>query len=374
MKKYSSLNYLIILFSLFVLPILNPSCVPTPVEIFDKTEKGITIEKAQKVNVLPPDSTIRVMTWNIRFGIGRGPWFGDACGYKVVYTKEEILNNLQLIADKINLVQPDILLLQEVDQFSTRSGYVDELRWILDNTYFNYASYGSQWNAQFIPSDGLGKLQEANVVYSRWPITESIRKQLALRTDQISIERYFYERCCLVTTKIEIPGFDALYVVNTHASAFATDNSKHLHLIEFKDELDSIARIGGIFVGGGDLNELPPGSDSTDYCYEDKCEGESYHQPGDKPLHKDGSWYTPENEWLVPIYTAYKPVVPLSDYLKNQSNYFTHTTRPEHFWDRTLDYLFTNSRWKPTATIVHQDFRKESDHAPISGELYLKKK
>jgi endonuclease/exonuclease/phosphatase family metal-dependent hydrolase len=373
MKK-TILHKIYFLFILLpVMLILIKSC-EMPATSFDEQENASYFEKVQKVNASIPDSTIRVMTWNIRFGIGRGPWFGDACGYKVIYSADEIMKNMKLIAQKINLVKPDILLLQEVDIKSTRSAYINELSWLLDNTYFNYAVYGSQWKAQFIPSDGLGRMDEGNAILSRWPLSEGIRMQLALRNDQGAAEKYFYERCCMVRAKVEIPGFESFYVVNIHASAFATDDTKHQHIIEFKDELDRISASGAMFVAGGDLNTLPPGSDSTDYCIEDMCPDESYHHPGDKPMHKDGSSYTPEKEWLLPIYSEFESVIPLNEYLQNQQLYFTHTTRPEHFWDRTLDYLFTNNRWRSGATVVHQDFTQESDHAPVSGKLLIIRK
>jgi endonuclease/exonuclease/phosphatase family metal-dependent hydrolase len=217
-------------------------------------------------------------------------------------------------------------------------------------------------------------MDETNVIFSRWPVSEAKRIQLALRNDQSGIVRYFYERCCMVKAKIEIPDFESFFVVNIHASAFATDNTKHQHIIEFKDELDQIKAGGYSFVAGGDLNTLPPGSDSTDYCYEDQCPGESFHKSGDNPQHKDGSNYTPESQWLIPLYSAYKCAIPLDQYLKNQLACFTHTTRPDHFWDRTLDYLFTNNRWCAGTAVAHQDFFYDSDHAPVSAEYVLAKK
>jgi endonuclease/exonuclease/phosphatase family metal-dependent hydrolase len=364
-----------VVFFIFLIPAIffvSHSC-EMPATGYDEEENALYYTKDHKSDVTSPDSTIRVMTWNMRFGIGRGDWFGDACGYRVIYTEKEILVKLQAIADRINLVQPDVLLLQEVDINSSRSAYVDELRWILDHTYFNYAAYGSQWKAQFIPSDGLGRMDEANAVLSRWPVTEAKRIQLVLRKDQGGLVRYFYERCCMVKAKIEIPGFKDFYAVNIHASAFATDDSKHQHIIAFKDELDRIANSGKRFIAGGDLNTLPPGSDSTDYCFEDMCQGESFHKPGDIPLHKEGSNYTPESEWLLPLYDAYKCAIPLSLYQSDQPAFFTHTTRPAHTWDRTLDYLFTNSRWRDGSAITHQDFMDDSDHAPVSAEFVLER-
>jgi endonuclease/exonuclease/phosphatase family metal-dependent hydrolase len=362
-----------VLILLFLLcPVFFHSCEP-PATGFDDEEDAIYYTTS-KNNLAPqPDSTVRVMTWNIRFGIGRGAWFGDACGYKVIYTKEEIISNLTAIADRINSVQPDILLLQEVDINSTRSAYVDQLRWLLDHTYFNYAAYGSQWKAKFIPSDGLGRLDEANVILSRWPITYAKRIQLQLRQDQGGLTRYFYERCCMVKAKISIPGFNDFYAVNIHASAFATDDTKHQHIVAFKQQLDKITSNNSWFVAGGDLNTLPPGSDSTDYCYEDMCSGESFHQPGDDPQHKEGSNYTPESQWLTGLYADYQSATGLQQYQQNQAAYFTHTTRPGHTWDRTLDYLFTNNRWRGSG-VVHQDFFSDSDHAPVSADFVLVKK
>lgn len=345
-----------------------------PVTVFEDREDAVFYTKNPAVTAPEPDSLIRVMTWNIRYGMARGEWFGDACGDKVVYSKDEILRNLDLIADRINSVKPDILLLQEVDINSLRSAYVDELQYIVDHTYFCYAVYGFQWKAQFVPSDGIGRIHETNVILSRWPFGESTRIQLELRSDQDALTRYYYERNCMVKAKIEIPGISDFYAVNIHAAAFATDDTKRKHILAFQTELDNIVSDGGWFVAGGDLNTLPPGSDSTDYCYEDMCPGESFHQPVDNPMHKDGSNYTPETEWLTGLYNKYSSAVTLSDYQLNQSACFSHTTRPEHFWDRTLDYLFTNSRWQKGSTVTHQDFISESDHAAVSSIVILKKK
>ena len=362
-------------FFMLLLPfflLINRSCEP-PASGFDDEEDAISYTKTNKIQSNLTDSTVKIMTWNIRFGIGRGAWFGDACDYKVIYTNDEIIRNLTAIANHINKVKPDILLLQEVDINSKRSAYIDQLRWLLDHTYFNYAVYGSQWKAQFIPSDGLGRMDEANVILSRWPINAAKRLQLALRQDQGKLTQYYYERCCMVKAIISIPGFDDFYAVNIHASAFATDDTKHQHIQAFIKELDNITASNYRFVAGGDLNTLPPGSDSTDYCYEDMCQGESFHQPGDDAQHKEGSNYVPESDWLSGLYSKYHSAVGLNEYQQNQQNYFTHTTRPAHTWDRTLDYLFTNNRWRAGSTSVHQDFLHDSDHAPVSADFVLVK-
>ncbi len=372
MKKRIRILLNLIKFGLYFFILLVFSC-EFPATKFDDIE-SVNIYLAKDISEPPPpDSSILVVTWNIRFGIGRLPWFGDACGENSIFTHDEITTRLDSIVKAINKMNPDILLLQECDINSKRSAYINQFQYIMDRTNFNYATYGYQWKAQFIPSDGLGRLEESNAIFSRWPITEASRIQLDLRSDQISIERYFYERCCMVTAIIEIPGFQQLNVVNIHASAFSTDDTKHKHLKAFKDELDRIDNLGFEFVAGGDLNTLPPGSDSLDYCIEDACPEESFHHEGDDPFHKDGSNYEPEQTWMLPLYNTYESAVPLQQYLLNQDKYFTHTTRPEHFWDRKLDYLFTNSTWIENSEQTYQEFLFHSDHAPISAKVILRK-
>jgi endonuclease/exonuclease/phosphatase family metal-dependent hydrolase len=338
---------------------------------FDEVEDAVMYQASELKAVTEPDSTIRIMTWNIRFGIGRMPWFGDACGNNTIFTKEEFMPHLDSVVDYINKVGPDILFLQECDIKSTRTAYTDELQYILDNTHFNYAAYVSEWKAQFIPSDGLGRMDMGSAILSPWPLTECKRIDLATREDQSGLVNYFYLHSCLVTAQLQVPGFREISLLNIHASAFATDDTKQKHMQEFKAEMDKVQQAGGYFVAGGDLNTLPPGSDSTDFCYEDMCEGESFHLTGDDPQHKDGSNYTPEQEWLLPIYEAYTCAVPLDEYLANQRAYFTHTTRPGHAFDRAIDYLFTNYKWKAGSDITHQDALNESDHAPVSAEFLL---
>ncbi len=365
LKRLSPLAAILLL--VFIL-----TCDPL-VNRFDEIESAKFYSASH--HTAPPASvdTILVMTWNIRFGIGRAPWFGDSCGDQVIYSADEVCSNLMGLANKINELQPDILLLQEVDVQSKKSGYIDELQWLLNHTYFNYGVYASYWQVQFVPSDGLGRIDMGNAILSRWKISEAVRIPLPLRGDQDALTKYFYLRHNILKTKIDLPGTDNFYAVNVHIEAFSTDDTKKIQVDLFKDELDKLAGAGKVFVAGGDLNLLPPGSDSTDYCDEDKCPGESFHGPHDHPQHKEGSNYTPEMSWLQGLYDTYQCSVPLAEYLKDQRRYFTHTTNPNSFWDRKLDYLFTNYRWVPGSDVTHQDILDLSDHAPVSVKLEVPK-
>lgn len=367
-------KYKIIVFLIFLILsiLLFISCEPL-VTTFDDTEDAAMYRASSQQS--PPNqvSRIKVMTWNIRFGAGRIPWFGDSCGDRVILSDKEVKQNLQAIADFINTVQPDILIINEIDIESKRTAYIDQVQWLLNHTYFNYGAFASNWKSQFIPSDGLGRMNMGNVILSRWKISDAVRIKLPLRGDQDALTEYFYLRRNILKTKIELPELDNFYVLATHLSAFSTDDTKQKQIDLVLKTLEAIDSEGSIFIIGGDFNLLPPNATKTDYCLEDMCDDESFHQPGDDPQHKEGSYFTPEITWLQPLYNSYQPANTLQNYINNESIYFTHSPKSERFWDRKIDYLFTNDQWISNSDSTYQDGGtfNLSDHAPVSAEWEL---
>ena len=327
-----------------------------------------------------------VMTWNIRFGAARIPFFGDSCGDRVLMTQAETEGYLNLIVDYIKITEPNILLLQEVDISSKRSAYVNQLQYILDRTHLNYGAYASMWNAEIIPSDGLGKVDAGNAVLSRWKITDAERIQLPLRTDQDDLTQYFYLRRNILKAKIALDGENEIYAVNIHATAFATDDTKKKHIAKYKEVLDNLVNQEAIFITGGDFNSIPTDADTTDFCLIDQCEDESWHTSvEEKDYHKEGSYfdnfsaigdYPGERDLLQPFYADslnYFPAIPYQH--RNSSDHFTHCTYNDNEgedyrnWDRKLDYLFTNKEDGFSIGDTHQDAFNLSDHAPVSATL-----
>jgi endonuclease/exonuclease/phosphatase family metal-dependent hydrolase len=359
-----------IVFQILALLIFLASCDPLVDTI---SEERDCIYYENKANAVPPAAdTILVMTWNIRFGCGsKILWFGDACGSRTVLLKSEITENMDRMIEEINRLRPHVLLLQEVDVECKRTAYIDQMQYIIDRTYFKYGVYATNWNAQYIPSDGIGRLDEGNSILSVWPISEATLHPLPLRNDLDGLTRYFYVREIVMSCKIEMPG-NEFYAVNTHLSAFSTDDTKKRQLERYIEILDELNAKGKPLVTGGDYNLLPPVSDKLDYCNEDICPGEHFHGEGDDPQHKDGSNYAPEITWMQTLYDKYYPTLTLADYKANQSKYFTHATDPNVPWDRTLDYLFANRQWVPGSHRTYQEFRLHADHTPVSALWRLK--
>jgi endonuclease/exonuclease/phosphatase family metal-dependent hydrolase len=309
------------------------------------------------------------MNWNIKFGGARIDFFFDCFGDRVLMSHREVIDNLEGLAGAIRHFDPDVLLLQEVDINSKRSDYVDQLQFLLDHTELSYGVYASQWRADFIPSDGLGAMDNGNAILSRWPIRNASRIALARRTDQSKAERYFYLQRNILEATVDVPGATPLVVVNMHADAYGKDGTKLEHIARFEQELDRLDTAGARFVAGGDLNTLPPDTSKLSGFPDSVCEDEAYVADD----------YSSETEVLLGLYAKYEPYVTTETYTADQARYFTHTVQGAHdggYWNRALDYLFTNGDFVDASGTVHQDEASGgvetmplSDHAPVEVEL-----
>jgi len=334
---------------------------------FEDFEDAILYDANGKTNIPPPIQSIKIMTWNIKFGGGRIDFFFDCYGDRSLMKKSEVLSNLQKLTEKINQVDPDILFVQEADICSKRSAYVDQVQWLLDHTNLNYGAYASQWKADYVPSDGVGKINSGNAILSKWKINEALRIALPLIEDQDALTQYFYLRRNILKVKINMGLVASTYFLNTHTSAYSDDGTKKKQIDRIKNELESLETEGYLFVCGGDLNALPPGTDKLKDFDDSKCEEE--YEADD---------YSMETDWLNGFYNDYRSAIPINVYLANQSNHFTHTTDKNGFWNRKLDYIFTNGNIEIDSWITHQNENsggmntmERSDHAPVSVELSL---
>lgn len=335
---------------------------------FDDVESAIEYEAAETDSdpLASPDEVL-VMTWNIKFGGGRIEFFFGCHDDRVLMTEEEVYDNLDGVVRKIKQVDPDVLLLQEVDVSAKRSAYVDQLQYVLDHTGLNYGAYASQWRADYVPSDGIGPVDSGSAILSRWPIENGTRYALPLIGDQSAVKRYFWLRRNILIADVVVPGFGPLAVANTHTAAFSNDGTKREQLEIFKEKLDAIDADGRVFVAGGDLNTLPPGSKKVDDFPDQVCEGNDFESAGDKRA---------EFAWMEPLLDTYQAAIPTETFAEDNERYFTFTSDKDGFWNRKLDYMFTNASFEES--LVHQSVARGglatmplSDHAPMTAELAL---
>lgn len=335
---------------LILLSIISAACDPFNTKIGSE----VSLYQSSEIKEFNFPDTLKVMTWNIKFGGGRIDFFFDCHGDRVIMEKSEVITHMANLAEKIREINPDILLIQEADINAKRSAFVDQVQYLLDNTDLNFAAYASQWKASKIPSDGIGKMDSGNAILSKWQFTDAKRIALPLIQSQNFIVRYFYLKRNILDVQLEYKG-ESLHILNTHASAYAKDDTKKKQLDIIKAYADAISLKGDRLILGGDFNSLPPYTKQTSKFNDSACTDEEF----------EADDYSAETEWMMPFYENYQAAIPLDEYQNNNKDHFTHTTDKNGFWNRKLDFLFTNGKFVEGSGITVQPWMQVSDHAPI---------
>ncbi len=347
--------------------LVGQACEPL-VTTFEDVE-GVEYYRAVIIRAAEDADSLVVVTWNIKYGAGGLDFWFDCWGDRVLMTENEVTDNLDRVAAHILELDPDVLLLNEVEISSRRSAYVDQVQYLLDATDLNYGVYASLWKSQFISSDGIGRMDMGNAILSKYELSNGERIALTLRSDQDALTQYFYLRRNIVTARVEGVTDTALYAVVVHTAAFSQDGSKQQHIDRFKEELDRISGTGALLVGGGDLNTIPPNAYPKINFGDAVCTDEDF-QADD---------YTDEVDWLRPLYRAYFPAIDTVTYKANESAFLTHTTKSDGPFTRKLDYLFTNigAGWVEGLGTVHWQAmgsgpERLSDHSSVSAVVVVK--
>ena len=168
---------------------------------------------------------VRVLVYNIHAG-------KDAAG----------IDNLQRVADLVRATRADVVLLQEVDRGTRRSGNVDQPSVLAQRTGFSVA-FGKT-----LDYDG-GEYGIA--ILSRWPIAEQALVRLPVEPPQQRSGGSYEPRGA---QRVRLTDPERISVVNTHLDASRDD---HFRRQEIRTVL-AVARDAqaGVLVGG-DFNSTP---------------------------------------------------------------------------------------------------------------------
>ena len=335
----------------------------------------------------PAPSKLKVVAWNVKYGAGRIPFWFDCWGDRVQMTTAEVTANMAKIYDAINELDPDVMIAEEIEVNSRRSAYYDMVQGVLEHTKFNYAIYTASWNAKYIASEGVGRINLGNAIFSKYPIKKAERIRQQDRTDQDALTSKFYIKRAVARAEIEVRPGTLVAVYGVHTEAYDNDGTKQKQIQQVFDLMQAEQLPAMV---GGDFNELPPTAvrlvgfldeRATAICADD------FIQPP----------YTPKI--MQQFFDKLVPFIALERYGANeldQKRYFSHSVLgPDEvndkgekgFWNRTLDYLFATkgTSWVAGSTDVCQQAGQKiggdngigpvlksdpvrlSDHAPIIG-------
>lgn len=312
-----------------------------------------------------PGQKLKVLNWNVQFMAGKNYVFYydvmDGEGPDDRPTHEDIETTLEGVARVIRDEDPDIILLQEIDQGAGRTDHEDQIARLLEKLGPAYRCQTSAfyWKASYVPHPRVrGAVGMKLATLSKYRLGSAVRHQLPEMPNDF-VTRLFYLKRAVLEARLPIEGTEReLAVLNTHLDAFAQGSDTMQRQVALVTGLlDELSKAGTSWLIGGDFNLLPPVAGA-------------YERLKDH----ERTAYLPETE-LRALFERY-PAVPGRAETEgpDAAAWFTHFPNDPRVGapDRTIDYIFFSPDLTLGARHVRQhDTRTISDHFPVVAELTL---
>ncbi|MEJ6819468.1 endonuclease/exonuclease/phosphatase family protein [Pseudomonas sp. LF-5] len=309
---------------------------------------------------LVPGQALKVMTWNVQYLAGKRYvfWNDLAQGDDDAPTLEDMAFSLDEVARVIRDEQPDVVLLQELDDGAKASDYQDQLKLLQERVADLYPCSTSafDWKADFVPDRHIfGSVGRQLATLSRYRIEHAERLQLPV-TEANFISRQFQPKDALLVTRLPLSDGGQLTVFNTHLErASQPDDTLQTQVTAVAKVLDKYESQGLAWLIGGDFNLLPLGQ------YRRLPAEQRTPYSADSELHL--------------LWDKY-PMIPTNNEASgiDRAQWLTHYPNDPGLNgpDRTVDYLFYSPKIKRVEARVRQDDTlRISDHLPVIARFLL---
>ncbi len=307
--------------------------------------------------LLPSNRPFKVMTFNVQYMAGKNYIFYYDGGNDTRPSSEDIGKTIAEVARIIQDEEPDVLLLQEVDEGSKRTDYEDQAARLLElmpGNRYNYAST-FYWKVAYVPIPQInGRIGMKLLTLSKYRIETAVRHQLT-QYPPYYFWQHFMPKRAILETRLPVADGSTFTALNAHLELFSFGTDVQQAQIRKVEEL--LAEQGeGEWVLGGDFNLLPPTASAAELSeFEQGIYGET--------------------AVLRPLYNTYQAVPSLQNIQQaDPSKWYTHfpngegETRP----NKTIDYLFLSNMTHIQNSYVRQhDTWHISDHLPLIAEIQL---
>ncbi|WP_397451259.1 endonuclease/exonuclease/phosphatase family protein [Pseudomonas sp. NA-150] len=312
--------------------------------------------------VLAPGQALKVMTWNIQYLAGKRYvfWYdmADGSGQDDRPTPEDTAYNLDEVARVIRDEQPDIVLLQEVNDGAKNTDYENQLGLLRERVVDLYpcTSEAFYWKADFIPSPHIyGSVGTKLATLSHYQIEHAERLQLPHSNSNL-ISRQFQPKRALLVSYLPLRDGGQMAVINTHLDPYASnDDTSQRQVQALLKLLDKFESQGTPWLIGGDFNLLPLGQ------YQRLAPEQRSGYAQDSGLHE--------------LWDKY-PMIPSNaesggEDRRQWLTYFPNDPRLSGP-DRTVDYFFHSPKLtRVSAQVRGDDTLLISSHLPVIAQFLL---
>jgi endonuclease/exonuclease/phosphatase family metal-dependent hydrolase len=309
---------------------------------------------------LVPGQALKVMTWNVQYLAGKRYvfWNDLANGDDERPTAEDMAFSLDEVARVVRDEQPDIVLLQELDDGAKASAYQNQLKLLQERLTDLYpcSTHAFDWKADFVPDPHIfGSVGRQLATLSRYQIEHAERLQLPQAPANL-ISRQFQPKNALLVSYLPMSDGGQIAVINTHLDrATQPDDRLQQQVTATAKVLDKFESRGTPWLIGGDFNLLPLGQ------YQRLAPEQRTPYSADSALHV--------------LWDKY-PMIPTNNEASgiDRAQWLTHYPNDPVLSgpDRTVDYLFYSPRIKRVEAQVRQDDTlRISDHLPVIARFLL---
>ena len=307
-----------------------------------------------------PGQALKVMTWNVQYLAGKRYvfWNDLAAGTDEAPTADDMAFSLDEVARVIRDEQPDIVLLQELDDGAKASDYQNQLKLLQERVADLYpcSAHAFDWKADFIPDPHIfGSVGRQLATLSRYEIEHAERLQLPVSEVNL-ISRQFKPKNALLLTYLPLSDGGQMAILNTHLDrATQPDETLQAQISAVAKVLDKFESRGTPWLIGGDFNLLPLGQ------YQRLPSEQRTPYSSDSALHV--------------LWDKY-PMIPTNNEASgiDRARWLTHYPNDTNVSgpDRTVDFLFYSPRIKRVEARVRQDDTlRISDHLPVIARFLL---
>lgn len=313
---------------------------------------------------LDDNKNVKILNWNVQYFAGKNYIFfydmPDFRGKDVFPSKEDITKTINEVARIIKEENPDILLLQEINEGSISTHHEDQLARLksLISDEYKCEADAFYFKSKFLPQYYYGPVGMKLVILSKYKINDAKRFSLSEVPADIISQNFGFKRAILQANLPTVSGQDFI-AMSTHLDAFsAGSDTMSRQVNEVNSVLLDLDKDKKKWVIAGDFNLLPAKFDK-------------------KQLHIDHQSYYNENSEIDLLLKSFETPVSTEELNgKEQSKFYTHIpNHPESKQpDRTIDYYFYSKNIKKTNYYVRsKDTLKISDHLPMLLEVNLSK-
>lgn len=325
------------------------------------------VESIEVVSILNAETqaigpSLKILCYNVQYFAGKDyVFFYDLPGFSGPDTRpssKSIKKTLDEVAAIILKQNPDIVLLQEVDEGAMRTDNENQTDRLIDRLSGKYGYFAEAfyWKAKYIPHPKInGSVGMKLTTLSKAPILSATRFQLPRIKENFIISNFNFCRAILEIRLILETG-EEISVLNTHLDAFPDSPETMRQQVAYvMQTLEKLEQEGIPWIIGGDFNLLPPG----------------FFKTMDSSVEIN---YSKTSE-LSPMFERYHSI-PNEEAISgpDRNNWFTHfpnnpaVNKP----DRIIDYFFYSDQFQAeNPQVIQGKTWTISDHMPLVSEFNL---